>query len=78
MKRFMNKEFYSVDRIEDGVAVLEFPDKTFKEVDISLLPSDIKEGNILTKNEKSQFIHDFDEEKVRKQRLLDLQNKIFG
>lgn len=74
----MIKEFYSVDRIEDGVAILEFPDKTFVKVDISLLPSDVKEGNVLVKTENSTFIHDFDEEKARKQRLLDLQNKIFG
>lgn len=74
----MNKEFYSVDRIEDGVAVLECSDKTFLKVDISLLPSDVKEGNILKKDENSHFVYDFDEEKRRKQRLLDLQNKIFG
>lgn len=74
----MNKEFFSVSRIENKIAVLEFPDGTFNNVDISLLPVDTKEGNILIKNDENKFIHDFDEEKSRKDRLLDLQNKIFG
>ena len=74
----MNKEYYSVSRIENNIAVLEFPDGTFNEVDISLLPSDVKEGNILVKNDINEFIHDFEEEKSRKYKLLDLQNKIFG
>ena len=74
----MNKEYYSVSRIENNIAILELPDETFKEVDISLLPTDVKEGNILIKTDEDKFIHDFDEEKARKARLLDLQNKIFG
>lgn len=74
----MNKEYYSVSRIENNIATLEFPDGTFNEVDISLLPSDAKEGNILVKNDINEFIHDFEEEKSRKCKLLDLQNKIFG
>ena len=74
----MKKEFYSVSRIEDGVVVLEFPDRTYNQVDINLLPTDVKEGNILVKTENNTYIHDFDEENTRKQRLLDLQSKIFG
>lgn len=74
----MNKEYYSVSRIEKNIAVLEFPDETFNEIDISLLPQDVKEGNILIKTDDNRFIHDFNEEKLRKERLLDLQNKIFG
>lgn len=74
----MNKEYYSVSRIEKNIAVLEFPDETFNEIDISLLPQDVKEGNILIKTDDNRFIHDFNEEKLRKERLLELQNKIFG
>lgn len=73
----MNKEFYSVSRIENDIAVLEFPDGSFNEVDISLLPDDVKEGNILNLDDNNIFIHDFNEENRRKQRLLDLQSKIF-
>lgn len=74
----MNKEFYSVSRIENDIAVLEFPDGSFNEVDISLLPDDVKEGNILNLDDNNIFIHDFNEENIRKQRLLDLQSKILG
>lgn len=73
----MNKEFYSVSRIENDIAVLEFPDGSFNEVDISLLPDDVKEGNILNLDDNNIYIHDFNEENRRKQRLLDLQSKIF-
>lgn len=75
---YLNKEFYSVDRIESNFAVLEFPDKTLNNVALSLLPYDVKEGNILVKTDNNTFIHDFDEEANRKKRLLELQNKIFG
>lgn len=74
----MNKEFYSVSRIVNNIAVLEFPDGTFNEVEITLLPIDVKEGNILVKTDENKYIHDFNEENLRKNRLLDLQNKIFG
>lgn len=74
----MTNNFYSVSRIENNIAVLEFPDGSFNEVETSLLPSDIKEGNILKKIDENTFIHDFDEENMRKQRLLELQKKIFG
>ena len=74
----MNKEYYSVSRIEKNIAVLEFPDGTFNEVEITLLPIDVKEGNILFKTDENKYIHDFNEEKIRKERLLELQNKIFG
>lgn len=74
----MNKEFYSVSKIVNNIAVLEYPDGTFNDIDISFLPEDTKEGNILIKNDENKFIHDFDEEKLRKDRLLDLQNIIFG
>lgn len=73
----LDKEVYSVDRIESNFAVLEFPDKTFNNVALSLLPNDVKEGNILVKIENNTFIHDFDEETNRKNRLLELQSKIF-
>jgi hypothetical protein len=74
----MNNEFFSVSRIEGDIVVLEFPDGSFNEVGISLLPNDVKPGNILKKNEENIFIHDFDEENLRKQKLIELQNKIFG
>ena len=74
----MNNEFFSVSRIEGDIVVLEFPDGSFNEIDISLLPNDVKPGNILKKTEENVFIYDFDEENLRKQKFIELQNKIFG
>ena len=74
----MNDKFYSVSRIEDGVAVLEFPDGSFNEVPFSLLPQDVKEGNILVPDEEGNLIHDFKEEEERKKLILSLQDDIFG
>ena len=74
----MNEGYYSVSRIEEEIVVLEFPDGEFREVDISLLPDGVKEGNILIKNQNNEFIFDFEEERRKKDRLLELQNKIFG
>ena len=40
---------YAIDRIEENIAILEsINDKTQKEVPIKVLPSNIKEGTILT------------------------------
>lgn len=74
----MSDNFYSVSRVEDGIAVIEFPDGEFHEVSLSLLPSDIKEGNILVPNDDGNLIHDFNAEEERKKRLLSLQDDIFG
>lgn len=74
----MNENFYSVSRIEEGKAILEFPDGSFNEVPFSLLPSEIQEGNILFLQEDGSFIYDFQAEEERKQRLLSIQDDIFG
>ncbi|MDE5994248.1 MAG: DUF3006 domain-containing protein [Oscillospiraceae bacterium] len=74
----MNEKYYSVSRIEEGVAIIEFPDGSFREVDLSLLPTDVKEGNILILNDNGEFIHDFQAEDERKRLLLSLQDDIFG
>lgn len=74
----MSENFYSVSRIEGNIVVLENPDKSFSEFNISDLPIGIKEGNILKKDINGAFVIDNDEEKRRKERLLKLQDKIFG
>lgn len=71
-------EYYSVSRIEEETAVIEFPDGTFREVPTSLLPSYVKEGNILILNSDGIYIHDFVAEEDRKNKLLSLQDDIFG
>lgn len=72
------KEYYSISRIEEDFAILEFPDKSFQHILISHLPKGVCEGNILTRDENGNFALDFEEESRRKKRLLELQSKIFG
>ncbi len=74
----MTDKYYSVSRIEDGKAVVEFPDGTFQEVPFSLLPDDVKEGNILVPDDTGNLIHDYKAENERKEKLLSLQDDIFG
>lgn len=61
---------YIVDRIEDNVAVLENKEtKKITDVSLSLLPKDIKEGNVL-KYENNTYILDKKEEEERKKAIL--------
>lgn len=67
---------YSVDRIENDIAVLE--DITTKEkieLNINYLPKKIKEGTILEKKDDS-FIIDEEEENVRRKRIMEKFNKL--
>lgn len=67
---------YSVDRIENDIAVLE--DVTTKEkieLNINYLPKKIKEGTILEKKDDS-FIIDEEEENVRRKRIMEKFNKL--
>ncbi len=61
--------YYSVDRIEGSKAVLEDDDEKISVVDMSLLPKDTSECDVLTKDENGNFIKD-DEEKQRRQDLI--------
>ncbi len=61
--------YYSVDRIEGQKAVLEDDDEKMHTVDVSLLPLDTKECDVLTKDENGNFVKD-DEEKQRRQDLI--------
>ncbi len=62
---------YSIDRIEDKIAVLEnIVDKEKREVDISLLPKGSREGSILLlRNDKYEL--DLDEEEVRRKKIME-------
>ena len=63
---------YVVDRIEENIAILEsLSTKEQKEVLLEVLPSNIKEGTILT-YENNIFIKD---EVLEQQRRTSIQNK---
>ena len=58
---------YCVDRIEENIAVLEnMETRKMENIDINILPKDIKEGSIIEKKEDI-YIHLYDEEEKRNQ-----------
>ena len=67
---------YSIDRIENSIAVLENIDtKEIIEVDVSLLPENIKETNIVI-YENKEYKLDKQIEESRKKDLLSRFNKL--
>lgn len=61
---------YSIDRIENDIAILENIDNNvILEININDLPKGIKEGNILVK-ENDTFVIDYKEESQRKNDLI--------
>ncbi len=68
---------YTVERIEDNIAVLEDEQGKFVEVSSFLLPENTKSGNILLfENERYSLINAVDEE--RQKRILDKYQKLFN
>lgn len=70
-------EQYIVDRIEKSMAVLEY-NNTYINIDISLLPSEIKEGSVLLKSDDGRFTVDEQATLKRKRALFALQNNLFN
>lgn len=67
---------YIVDRIEDNIVVLENKDTNeIINIDINLLPTNLKEGNVL-RYENNTYILDNDEEDKRRQLLVEKFNKL--
>ncbi|MBR3975104.1 MAG: DUF3006 domain-containing protein [Clostridia bacterium] len=68
---------YTVERIEDNIAVLEDEQGSFVEISASLLPENTKSGNVLLfENERYSLINAVDEE--RQKRILDKYQKLFN
>ncbi|MBQ8502806.1 MAG: DUF3006 domain-containing protein [Clostridia bacterium] len=66
---------YTVDRITDGVAVLEKEDMSHVEVSVKLLPYNIKEGSILV-FDGSSYTVDHTLEAERRRMLLQKQEDL--
>ncbi len=66
----------TVDRITQGIAVLEKEDLSHLEVPVSLLPAGTKEGSILD-FDGTVYTLNCDEESARRQKLLEKQNLLF-
>ena len=66
----MDNNIWAIDRIEDNIAILE--NRTtleLKEVDITLLPNNIKEGSILEFKNDTYTLELSKEEKIRQEIL---------
>lgn len=70
--------YISVDSISEGIAKCEKEDMTTFELPLSSLPEGVKEGSVLFLDMNGNYEIDAEEEKRRKQRILDLQSKLFG
>lgn len=70
--------YISVDSISEGIAKCEKEDMTTFELPLSSLPEGVREGSVLFLDMNGNYVFDAEEEKRRKQRILDLQSKLFG
>ncbi len=67
---------YAVDKIENNIALLEdINTKEKKEINISLLPTSIKEGSILLFKD-NQYYKEESEEELRRKRIMEKFNKL--
>ena len=71
-----NKEII-VDRIEDGFAVCEMPDKSEKVLSLLELPEGVKEGTVLDYADGSYVINK-EKEKEKRKLNFDLQTQLFS
>ena len=62
---------WSIDRIENNIAILEdINTKIKKEVNINLLPENIKEGSIISYKD-NKYILELSKEQKRRQEILE-------
>ena len=66
-----------VDRIEAEFAVCENIDRTHSNIPLYLLPEDVKEGDVITKDENGDYIIDADKTAERRQRIKKLLNSLW-
>ena len=67
---------YIVDRIEGDFAICEMSDKTMAEIQLNLLPENIKEGDIII-NENGMFRIDISKTRTRKEFILKKMNSLW-
>lgn len=66
---------YTVDRIENGIAVLENDKSDFISVPTSELPDGIRDGSVLIYDNGKYFL-DADAEKKRRQEMFEKQQRL--
>lgn len=70
-------EYYAVDRIEGGYAVCEQDDEVIVNISLDLLPSGVREGNVLSRLSDGSFVIDKAEEERRRREILELTEDLF-
>ena len=68
---------YIIDRIENGFAVCETEEMKIVNIPLDILPEEGKEGSVLL-FEEGKYVLLAEEEKERRERILSLQDDIFG
>lgn len=68
---------YSIDRIEENIALCEDDDGNVLKLSVDELPQEIREGDIIEKTENG-FVIDADETQLRRKKMAELQRNIFG
>lgn len=68
---------YSVDRIENGIAVCEDDEMNIIRLPVSSLPQGTKEGSVLIK-EADGWQLDAESERERRENIMRLQKKLFS
>lgn len=67
---------FTIDRLEDNKAVLECENGDCVTLDITSLPKNVKEGDVLFFEEGSYFLN-ADETEQRRQKIQNLMNSLF-
>ncbi len=68
---------YSIDRIEENIAICEDDDGNTLKLSTDELPQNIREGDIIEKNENG-FVIDAAETRFRRQKMAEKQRNLFG
>ncbi len=68
---------YSIDRIEENIAVCEGDDGCVLKLTLDELPKNIREGDIIEKT-KLGFVIDANETQLRRKKTAKLQRNLFG
>lgn len=66
----------TIDRIENGIAVIENEDGGMSEIPLSELPDTVREGSVIVKT-AGGYIHDRETEGLRRKRLSERTRRIF-
>lgn len=69
---------YSVDRIENTVAVCEDENGEIKNIKINILPPSVYEGSIIEEKPNGSFVVSYEETEKMKEEIFNLQQSIFG